>query len=166
MESISLQNSPMRRPSLPSQMGQQHRQLFCFAAPLKDGGPATFHYNFWTPPAFRPWPVGIRLRIGLVSIRRSTKGIRPHGRSDRLWCPPRKAISPAVHLFPLVHRSPEPDPFPWGKSQKTAVTGPAATKLYSPRPCTRRPSRHICVNCHAPGMRGRQPGPSGFILTQ
>ena len=100
----------------------------------------TFHYNF---NPHRPSPhgrPGSSLHSGPVSVRRSTKGYKPTGRPGRLWCPPRKAISPAVHILSSTPR----------KSQKNARPAGAATKVYSPHPCTRRTYRHICVHCRAP----------------
>ena len=49
----------------------------CFAPRSPSPPLATFHYNFSIPPSFSRDPNGIKLPFGLVSIRRSTKGIQP-----------------------------------------------------------------------------------------
>jgi len=161
----SRQNSRMRRPSPPSRMGQQHRQLFVSPLRLKTGGR---RHSITIFERSRPSPHGRSGSDFASALCPFGAPPRGYGHTDGRTGFGAPHVKPSVRpsIYPHSRQSPELDPFPWGKSKNAANTGPAATKLYSPRPCTRRPSRHICVNCHAPGMRGRQPGPSGFILTQ
>jgi hypothetical protein len=114
---------------------------FCFAVPLR--GTGWRHSITILTPAGLPPAAAPGLTFVWLCVRSALhQGIRPTGRPDRLWCPPRKAISPAVHSSSR--------PFSTRQTSKSCVSATTATKVYSPHPCTRTTYRHICVHCRAP----------------
>ena len=72
----------------------------CFAS-LRKGGCGDIPLQFPNLTAFTPDLEGISFRSALCPFGAPPKDTFSHGRPDRLWCPPRKAICPAVH-FPQI----------------------------------------------------------------
>src|SRR5262245_42307747 len=58
----------------------------------------TFHYNFYSSPSFPSVRYGDKLQSACVHSALHQRDTAT-GRPGRLWCPPRKAIRPAVPFF-------------------------------------------------------------------
>src|ERR1700678_3139030 len=96
--------------------GQTAPLRFCFAAPLRGTG-CRHSITILTPTGLPPAAAPGLTFVWLCVRSALHQGIRPTGRPDRLWCPPRKAISPAVH-------SSSGAGFPPGKPQNLALSRP------------------------------------------
>jgi hypothetical protein len=92
----------------------------------------TFHYNFPGFQSFSPAPYGVKLKTGIVSIRRSTKGIQPQDGRTGFGAPHVKPpVRPSLFLStPNVLRFCRTDDFFLDSRCKLRGNGGRATKVY------------------------------------
>ena len=126
----------------------------CFAS-LRKQSCGDIPLQFPNLTAFTPDLEGISFRSALCPFGAPPKDTFSHGRPDRLWCPPRKAICPAVH-FPQISAI--------NAMSRVLRRGfeATATKVYSLPPLFPGNVSRYLRHCPTPDKRGPQGRPAAF----